>query len=170
MRTELLLFAAISHKDVGVKRFCIVGQGFNLCDAPNRRAAKHIVLTKAYWVGKFLVDLSRNQISHNQDVQTLPPKALQVLTYLAQNSGRVVSHDELLNQVWANTVVTPNTLQRSIAQLRKAFGETSHNIVLPPGAPHYPKLLPEFMPGSKGCSLPIGDNFLPCLNKAKYRS
>ncbi|MBT1064148.1 winged helix-turn-helix domain-containing protein [Bowmanella sp. Y26] len=83
-------------------------------------------MTKAYWVGKFLVDLSRNQISHNQDVQTLPPKALQVLTYLAQNSGRVVSHDELLNQVWANTVVTPNTLQRSIAQLRKAFGETSH--------------------------------------------
>ncbi|GGO65981.1 winged helix-turn-helix domain-containing protein [Bowmanella pacifica] len=83
-------------------------------------------MTKAYWVGKFLVDLSRNQISHNQNIQTLPPKALQVLTYLAQNSGRVVSHDELLNQVWANTVVTPNTLQRSIAQLRKAFGETSH--------------------------------------------
>ncbi|WP_172449196.1 winged helix-turn-helix domain-containing protein [Bowmanella denitrificans] len=82
-------------------------------------------MAKQYWVGEFLVDLSRNQISQQDRVQTLPPKALQVLTYLAQHSGRVVSHDELLDKVWANAVVTPNTLQRSIAQLRKAFGESS---------------------------------------------
>ncbi|PHS18956.1 MAG: transcriptional regulator [Kangiella sp.] len=78
-----------------------------------------------YWVGDFYVDLTRNQITQKTQSQTIPPKALAVLTYLAKNANRVVSHDELLSEVWSNTVVTPNTLQRSIAQLRKALGEDS---------------------------------------------
>mgnify|MGYP000489136911 CR=1 FL=1 len=76
-----------------------------------------------YRVGDFWVDLSRNQITLNEQVQTIPPKALAVLTYLAKHPRKVVSQDELLDKVWPDTVVTPNTLQRSIAQLRKAFGD-----------------------------------------------
>lgn len=78
-----------------------------------------------YWVGNFFIDLTRNQITQKTQSQTIPPKALAVLTYLAQNANKVVSHDELLSEVWPDTVVTPNTLQRSIAQLRKALGEDS---------------------------------------------
>lgn len=69
------------------------------------------------------VDVPRNQITHNKQAQTLPPKALAVLTYLAERQGEVVSQDELLTNVWKGTVVSPNTLQRCIAQLRKAFGD-----------------------------------------------
>ena len=82
-------------------------------------------MAKQYWVGEFHVDLSRNQISQPGQSQTLPPKALLVLTQLAENPGQVLSYDELLDRVWPNSVVTPNTLQRSIAQLRKALGENS---------------------------------------------
>jgi len=78
-----------------------------------------------YWVGDFFVDLTRNQITQKMQSQTIPPKALAVLTYLAKNANKVVSHDELLTQVWPDAVVTPNTLQRSIAQLRKALGQDS---------------------------------------------
>ena len=80
-------------------------------------------MTKQYSIGGFFIDLSRNQITQNKQSQTLAPKALAVLTYLAENQGQVVSHDALLNQVWPKTVVSPNTLQRSIAQLRKALGD-----------------------------------------------
>ena len=76
-----------------------------------------------YRVGDFFVDPSRNQITLNEQPQTIPPKALAVLTYLARNPGKVVSQNELLDNIWPDTVVTPNTLQRSIAQLRKAFGD-----------------------------------------------
>lgn len=82
-------------------------------------------MAKQYWVGEYFVDLSRNQISQHYQSQTLPPKALLVLTHLAENRGKVVSYDELLDAVWPSSVVTPNTLQRSIAQLRKALGEDS---------------------------------------------
>ena len=78
-----------------------------------------------YRIGDFFVDLSRNQITRKEQYQTIAPKALAVLTYLAENQGKVVSYDELLSAVWPDIVVTPNTLQRSIAQLRKALGEDS---------------------------------------------
>lgn len=80
-------------------------------------------MAEQYWIGDFFVDLSRNQIARDQQTQTLAPKALAVLTHLAKNHGRVVSHNELLTTVWQNTVVSPNTLQKSIAQLRKALGD-----------------------------------------------
>lgn len=80
-------------------------------------------MTKQYWVDNYYIDSSRNQIIQNNTSQTLPPKALAVLTYLAEHQGQVVSHDTLLDNVWPNTVVSPNTLQRSIAQLRKVFGD-----------------------------------------------
>lgn len=80
-------------------------------------------MAEQYWIGGFFIDLSRNQITQNQQSQTIPPKALAVLTYLAENQGKVVSHDDLLTEVWQNTAVSPNTLQKSIAQLRKALGD-----------------------------------------------
>ena len=80
-------------------------------------------MSKQYWIGGFFIDLSRNQITQNNRTQTLAPKALAVLTCLAEHHGKVVSQDTLLNEVWPDTVVTPNTLQRSIAQLRKALGD-----------------------------------------------
>lgn len=76
-----------------------------------------------YWIGGFFVDSSRNQITKNKKSQTITPKALAVLTYLAENRGKVVSHEALLTKVWRDSVVSPNTLQRNIAQLRKALGD-----------------------------------------------
>ena len=80
-------------------------------------------MAQKYWIGGFHIDLSRNQITQNNQSQTLAPKALAVLTYLAKQQGEVVSQDTLLTNVWPDTVVSPNTLQRSIAQLRKALGD-----------------------------------------------
>ena len=80
---------------------------------------------KPYWVGDYLVDPSRNQITHFEQVQVLQPKMLSVLNLLAKHSGEVVSHEQLMTHVWPNIYVTTNTLQRCIAELRKAFGDDS---------------------------------------------
>lgn len=80
-------------------------------------------MAEQYWIGGFFIDLSRNQITQGSQSQTLPPKALAVLTCLAENKGKVVSQEALLAKVWPETIVSPNTLQRSIAQLRKALGD-----------------------------------------------
>lgn len=80
-------------------------------------------MAEQYWIGGFFIDLSRNQITQNNQSKTLAPKALAVLTHLAEHQGQVVSHEALLAKVWQGTVVSPNSLQRSIAQLRKALGD-----------------------------------------------
>jgi len=82
-------------------------------------------MSKPYWINDYLVDLSRNQISFQGNNIAIPKKSLAVLTLLAESSGKVVSHDTLMDKVWTNSVVAPNTLQRSISQLRKAFGDDS---------------------------------------------
>jgi len=83
-------------------------------------------MSTQYWIGGFFIDLSRNQITQNNQAQTIAPKALAVLTYLAENQGKVVSQDALLDKVWQDTAVSPNTLQKSIAQLRKALGDSGN--------------------------------------------
>jgi len=82
-------------------------------------------IKQQYWVNQYFVDLTRNQIHQNDDIQLMPPKALAVLTYLAEHQGKVVSHDALMDKVWQGSIVSSNTLQRSIVQLRKALGDDS---------------------------------------------
>ncbi|WP_100644710.1 winged helix-turn-helix domain-containing protein [Alteromonas facilis] len=82
-------------------------------------------MARQFWVNNYFIDVTRNQIQHQQQATQLPPKALKVLEVLASRVGQVVSHDEIMDEVWQNSVVAPNTLQRSIAQLRKAFGDDS---------------------------------------------
>jgi DNA-binding winged helix-turn-helix (wHTH) protein/Tol biopolymer transport system component len=78
-----------------------------------------------YWVGDYLVDPSRNQIKRFEQIHLLQPKVVAVLNLLASNAGEVVSHERLMSEVWPNVYVTPNTLQRCIAELRKALGDNS---------------------------------------------
>lgn len=83
-------------------------------------------MIQLYQIANHTVDIARNQItrdlnSESEFSQTLPPKTIMVLTELAKSQGQVISHDQLMNSVWGNTVVSSNSIQRCIAQLRKAL-------------------------------------------------
>jgi len=82
-------------------------------------------MDKQYLIGDCYIDLSRNQIKRFEKIETLQPKVLAVLTILAKHAGQVVSHDTIMDEVWSDATVNPNTLQRCIAQLRKALGDDS---------------------------------------------
>jgi Tol biopolymer transport system component/DNA-binding winged helix-turn-helix (wHTH) protein len=71
-----------------------------------------------------LVDLPNARAWKAQKSLAIEPKAFRVLVYLLENRGRLVEKDELLSAVWADTFVTENALTRSIAQLRKALGDS----------------------------------------------
>ena len=57
----------------------------------------------------------------------LTPKAFDVLRYLVENSGRLVSHDELLTAVWREVHVQPEVLKSYILAIRNALGDKSSN-------------------------------------------
>ncbi len=79
----------------------------------------------SFRLNDYVVDPSRNQITQLEQTTNVPPKAMSVLLILVKNAGKVVSHDELMETVWPDTVVGSNTLQRYIALLRKALGDDS---------------------------------------------
>ncbi len=53
----------------------------------------------------------------------LMPKVFDTLVFLVDNAGKVVSKDELLAAIWADTVVEENNLTQNISSLRRVFGE-----------------------------------------------
>lgn len=54
---------------------------------------------------------------------SLPPKPFEVLRYLVENPGRLVTHDELLDALWPETYVQPQVLRTYVLDLRKALGD-----------------------------------------------
>jgi predicted ATPase/DNA-binding winged helix-turn-helix (wHTH) protein len=55
----------------------------------------------------------------------LPPKRFDILRYLAENAGRLVTHDELLTAVWRDVHVQPEVLKSHILAIRNALGDDS---------------------------------------------
>lgn len=53
----------------------------------------------------------------------IEPKSFRVLIYLLRNPGRLVTKEELLNAAWEETMVSDNSLTRSIAALRRQLGD-----------------------------------------------
>jgi Tol biopolymer transport system component/DNA-binding winged helix-turn-helix (wHTH) protein len=55
----------------------------------------------------------------------LEPRAFHVLRYLLERPGRLVTKDELIQEVWGGVSVTDNALTRVIAQLRRELGDNA---------------------------------------------
>ncbi|MFN8850680.1 MAG: tetratricopeptide repeat protein [Inhella sp.] len=59
----------------------------------------------------------------------LEPKQLEVLFYLLQHAGEVVTKQELLDEVWAGRVLSDAVLTKCIARLRQGLGDESQAII-----------------------------------------
>jgi len=73
--------------------------------------------------GPFTLDPVGGQLLRHATVVPLRRKALEVLRYLATRNGEVVPNEELLDAVWPNLHVTPQTLTNVIRELRIALDE-----------------------------------------------
>ena len=71
------------------------------------------------------IDFTEQTLVRAGEVYKQQHKVMQVLRCLLQKQGELVSIEELMREVWPNTVVSPNTLQRCVAQLRKGLGDSS---------------------------------------------
>ncbi|MDQ3684723.1 MAG: winged helix-turn-helix domain-containing protein, partial [Acidobacteriota bacterium] len=57
------------------------------------------------------------------EIVPLMPKAFDTLLYLVEHSGKVIEKDELMREIWADTIVEENNLTQNISILRRVFGE-----------------------------------------------
>ncbi len=80
-----------------------------------------------YEFGEWIVEPSLNRLGHDGDLVHVEPRTLAVLTYLLDRPGRLVSIDEMLDQVWTGRVVEPNAIHRHIARIRHLLRDDPHN-------------------------------------------
>jgi len=71
----------------------------------------------------WLVQPSLNRLVRDDQEIHLEPKLMDVLVFLAANAGRVVSKNQITDAVWPDVFITESVITRSIAGLRRAFGD-----------------------------------------------
>ena len=55
---------------------------------------------KVHLFGEFVLDTARGTLLHADQPVHLRPQAYKTLKYLVQNRGRLISKDQLIDEVW----------------------------------------------------------------------
>lgn len=78
---------------------------------------------KGLRIGAWKIDSALGQMTRGDDCVRLEPRTLRLLLCLADRAGRVVSAEELLEQVWPGVVVSSDSVYQAIASLRRLLGD-----------------------------------------------
>ena len=73
--------------------------------------------------GDFRLDIERRELRRGSEIVSLEPKAFDLLTYLVRHRDRVVSKDDLLQEVWGGRIVSEAALTTRINAVRRALGD-----------------------------------------------
>jgi TolB-like protein/DNA-binding winged helix-turn-helix (wHTH) protein len=76
-------------------------------------------------IGTWRVDPAIDEISKDGTAVKLEPRTMRLLVCLAEHAGQVVSVEQLLDEVWKDVVVTPNSVYHAVAALRRALGDNT---------------------------------------------
>lgn len=74
-------------------------------------------------VGDWRVDPATGVLSRGDENLRLEARTLRLLLCLVARAGEVVSIDELLSQVWAGVIVTPDSVYQAVTSLRRQLGD-----------------------------------------------
>ena len=70
------------------------------------------------------LDVDQRELRRGTEPIALEPLAFDLLAYLVSNRDRVVSKDNLLDQVWSGRIVSESALASRIAAVRRAIGDS----------------------------------------------
>ena len=91
--------------------------------------------SKPFKLGSWIIQPAYNELTKPKQAKTIESKAMQTLLYLKTKHHQPVPSNELLDNVWKDTVVSENTVRRIITQLRKALEDDASQ-------PEYIKTIP----------------------------
>ncbi len=74
--------------------------------------------------GPYSLEPERYELRREGDLVAVEPQVLEVLTFLVLHRDRVVTKDELLEEIWKGRFVTDSALSRAIREVRRLLGDT----------------------------------------------
>src|SRR5262245_24287248 len=82
---------------------------------------------KIFGFGRFILDASERTLLDGERPVTLAPKVFDTLHLLVENSGKVLSKEKMLAEIWSDAFVEENNLAQNISVLRRVLGEDKDN-------------------------------------------
>ncbi len=76
-----------------------------------------------FYVGEWLVEPEQSRLVRGSETTKVDPKAIQVLSFLAQHPDEVLTKEEIIGSVWDGAFVSDEVLTTAIWGLRKALGD-----------------------------------------------
>jgi DNA-binding winged helix-turn-helix (wHTH) protein/TolB-like protein/Tfp pilus assembly protein PilF len=89
----------------------------------------------SYEFGPFVLDTIQHALLKEGNPVPLTPKTYDTLLVLVQNSGRMLSKEELMKALWPDSFVEESNLTQQVSMIRRALGES-------PGEPRYVVTVP----------------------------
>jgi adenylate cyclase len=77
----------------------------------------------------FALDLRRVCLVGLAGEIRLRPKSFEVLRFLAEQAGQVVTKDELVEAVWPDVTVSDESVARCISDIRSAIGDSAQHVI-----------------------------------------
>jgi transcriptional activator of cad operon len=74
-------------------------------------------------IGAWCVNPTSGQISRDGETARVEVRTMRLLMCLAEHAGEVVSIDDLLNHVWPEVTVAPDSVYQAVASLRRLLGD-----------------------------------------------
>ncbi len=78
-----------------------------------------------YRIADAIVDFDSNRIERADRSVELEPRVADVLRYLVEHSGRVVTREELLQQVWNTQNISDDAITRCVNLIRRSFDDSA---------------------------------------------
>jgi TolB-like protein/DNA-binding winged helix-turn-helix (wHTH) protein len=76
-------------------------------------------------IGDWVVHPLADTMTRGGNTVRLETRAMRLLLCLANRAGEVVSIDDLLTEVWAGVIVTPDSVYQAVTALRRLLGDDS---------------------------------------------
>ncbi|WP_421738826.1 FlgO family outer membrane protein [Caulobacter sp.] len=77
----------------------------------------------AFRVGTWSVDPKSCQITRDGERLRVDDRSMRLLVCLAEHAGRTVTIDQLLDEVWAGTMVSQDSVYQAVTSLRRLLGD-----------------------------------------------
>lgn len=76
-------------------------------------------------VGDWTVHEKFDRLTRANEDLHITPRAMDVLLHLAKHQGKLVTKEELLDTFWRGSVSSDNAVHKTMAELRRVFGDSS---------------------------------------------
>lgn len=84
---------------------------------------------RGYRFGRLFLDLERHSLFHDGTEIPLRPRSFQVLAYLLEHHGCLVTRDELMEAIWGRVTVTEGALTQCIVDIRRAIEDDNQQTI-----------------------------------------